>query len=126
MNSSTRLLRCICDETRFEMLGMLLEHKSLCVGDFVGAMDRDQPLISHHLRQLRECGIVSSRQDGKKTMYMIANTMLAELISGIMDAGRKMPDLCAVLDDDDNNNDDTSSPVRNSCNCGVLTTHNVV
>ncbi len=95
-NSSAWLLRCICDETRFSMLEMMLQDRSgVSVGWLASSLGRDQPLISHHLRRLRECGIVTSRQDGKRAMYSISSPRLADLIAEIAEAGREMPNLCA-------------------------------
>lgn len=88
------LLKCICDETRFEILEMLQKSKELCVNDFVEKMEKDQPLISHHLKTLRKCGIVKSREEGKKAMYSISNRQLSELISNITNASKKIPVLC--------------------------------
>lgn len=88
------LLKCICDETRFEILEMLQKSKELCVNDFVEKMEKDQPLISHHLKTLRKCGIVKSREEGKKAMYSISNQQLSELISNITNASKKIPVLC--------------------------------
>ena len=88
------LLKCICDETRFEILEMLQKNRELCVSDFVEKMEKDQPLISHHLKTLRKCGIVKSRDEGKKAMYSISNRQLSELISNITNASKKIPILC--------------------------------
>lgn len=88
------LLKCICDDTRFEILEMLQKDKELCVSDFVDKLEKDQPLISHHLKTLKNCGIVISRNEGKKAMYKISNNHLAELISNITKASKKMPILC--------------------------------
>ena len=63
------LLKCICDETRFEILELLQKDDELCVNDFVEELKKDQPLVSHHLKTLKQCGIVKSRNEGKKTMY---------------------------------------------------------
>jgi predicted transcriptional regulator len=38
------LLKCICDETRFEILESLQKDKELCVNDFVKKLNKDQPL----------------------------------------------------------------------------------
>ena len=89
------LLKCICDETRFEILEMLQKNKELCVNDFVEKIKKDQPLISHHLKTLKICGIVKSRDQGKKAMYSIANNQLYELISNITNASKKIPNLCS-------------------------------
>ena len=88
------LLRCICDETRFEILEILQTNEEACVNEFVEKMKKDQPLISHHLKTLKKCGIVKSRDEGKKSMYSISNHQLSELISNITKASKKIPVLC--------------------------------
>ena len=89
------LLKCICDDTRFEILEMLQNEKELCVNDFVKKMKKDQPLISHHLKTLKKCGIVKSRDEGKKAMYSISNQQLSGLISNITKTSEKIPVLCS-------------------------------
>jgi len=88
------LLKCICDETRFEILELLQKNKELCVNDFVEEMKKDQPLVSHHLKRLKQCGIVNSRDSGKKTFYEISSAQLSELITNITKASKKIPTLC--------------------------------
>ena len=88
------LLKCICDETRFDILALLQKNNELCVTDFVEELKKDQPLISHHLKTLKQCGIVKSREDGKKMMYRISNDQLSELITNITTASKKIPVLC--------------------------------
>ena len=93
MNGVT-LLRCICDDTRFEILDLLEKRREMCVGDFVSIMKKDQPLVSHHLKTLRRCGVVKSKADGKKMVYSIASRQLSDLIAGITQASREIPSLC--------------------------------
>jgi len=88
------LLKCICDETRFEILELLQKDKELCVNDFVVKLKKDQPLVSHHLKTLKKCGIVKSREQGKKAMYAISNNQLSELISNVTKTSKKIPILC--------------------------------
>ncbi|MCV0367214.1 MAG: metalloregulator ArsR/SmtB family transcription factor [Nitrosopumilus sp.] len=89
------LLKCICDETRFGILELLQKNKELCVNDFVEKLKKDQPLVSHHLKTLKKCGIVKSRDEGKKAMYSISNDQLSVLISNITNASKKIPVLCS-------------------------------
>ena len=89
------LLRCICDETRFEILELLQKNKEFCVNDFVNKLKKEQPLVSHHLKTLKKCGIVKSRDEGKKAMYSISNKQLSELISNITKTSKKIPVLCS-------------------------------
>lgn len=88
------LLKCICEDTRFEILEMLQKSKELCVNDLVDAMKKDQPLVSHHLKTLKNCRIVKTRMDGKKVIYSIANSELSGLIADITKTSKKMPALC--------------------------------
>ncbi|HJM25911.1 MAG TPA: metalloregulator ArsR/SmtB family transcription factor [Nitrosopumilus sp.] len=88
-------MKCICDETRFEILELLQKDSELCVNDFVEKLKKDQPLISHHLKTLRKCGIVKSRDEGKKAMYAISNKQLSELISNVTKTSNKIPVLCS-------------------------------
>ena len=88
------LLKCICDETRFEILELLQKDKELCVNDFVEKLNKDQPLVSHHLKTLKKCGIVKSRNQGKKAMYAISSNQLSELISNVTKTSKKIPILC--------------------------------
>ena len=92
------LLKCICNETRFEILELLQKNKELCVNDFVMKLKKDQPLVSHHLKTLKKCGIVKSRDEGKKAMYTITNNQLSKLISNVIKTSKKIPILCT--DDD--------------------------
>ena len=89
------LLKCICDDTRFEILELLQKNKELCVNDFVKKLKKDQPLVSHHLKTLKKCGIVKSREEGKKAMYTISNSQLSELISNITKTSKEIPSLCS-------------------------------
>ena len=89
------LLKCICDETRFEILELLQKNKELCVNDLVNELKKDQPLVSHHLKTLKKCGIVKSRDEGKKAMYTISNKQLSELISIVTKTSKKIPILCS-------------------------------
>jgi len=89
------LLKCICNETRYEILELLQINQELCVNDFVEKLDKDQPLISHHLKTLKKCGIVKSRDEGKKAMYTISSNQLSKLISNITRTSKKIPVLCS-------------------------------
>ena len=89
------LLKCICDKTRFEILDLLQKNEELCVNDLVEKLEKNQPLVSHHLKILKKCGIVKSRDQGKKSMYAISNDQLSELISNVTKTSKKIPILCS-------------------------------
>ncbi len=74
-----RFLRCIGEPTRLQILKMLAEGER-CVGEVARILNKEQSLISHHLRALRGCGIVKERQEAQKVYYKLTDVRLARLI----------------------------------------------
>jgi ArsR family transcriptional regulator len=72
-------LRCIGEPTRLRIIN-LLGGGELCVGDICRAIGKGQPLVSHHLHALRECGIVCSRQENQRVIYRLRDENLAKLV----------------------------------------------
>ncbi len=89
------LLRCICDETRFAILETLGTGGELSVGQIAAALERDQPLVSHHLRILKGCGVLACRADGRRSLYRISSTRISSLIADILEASDRINSLCA-------------------------------
>ena len=65
------MLRALGDETRLRILESLFV-KDKCVTDLGRKIRRGQPHVSHHLRILREAGLVEGLRDGKRVCYRIA------------------------------------------------------
>ena len=59
------------DPTRLALAHALLGGEELCVCDLSWVMERPENLVSHHLRTLRQAGIVSSRREGKMVLYSL-------------------------------------------------------
>lgn len=77
--SQARFLKCIGEHTRLKILKLLVDGDR-CVGEIVRGTSREQSLISHHLRVLKDCNIVISRQEAQKVYYRLADPRLAELV----------------------------------------------
>ena len=92
-----QLLKCISEETRFSILEILQKNDEMSVNDLATKLKKDQPLISHHLRALKECNFVKTRENGKMSMYSIANKDVSKLISNIVNTSEKMAQCCDGL-----------------------------
>ncbi len=93
MNGLT-LLKCICEDTRFNILELLQKNKEMSVNELVSKLKKDQPLVSHHLKALKECKIVNFKENGKSAMYFISSKEISKLISDIVKTGEKMVTIC--------------------------------
>jgi ArsR family transcriptional regulator len=78
-SQQARFLRCIGEPTRLRIIKLLSEGEKH-VADICQAIGKDQPLVSHHLRALRECGIVSARQETQKVYYRLCDKGMASLV----------------------------------------------
>lgn len=65
--------RALSDPTRLTLAAALREGEELCVCDISWVVGRSQNLVSHHLRALRDRGLVRSRRDGKLVMYSLTS-----------------------------------------------------
>jgi len=63
--------RALSDSTRLMLAAALLEASELCVCDLAWIAERSQTLVSHHVRALRNHGVVRSRREGKMVMYSL-------------------------------------------------------
>lgn len=72
------ILRAVGDPTRLTILESLLTQEK-CVGDLVRELNRPQPYISHHLRILRQAGLIEGQRDGKQICYRIVPHMQSAL-----------------------------------------------
>lgn len=62
------------DPTRLSLLLALDAAQELCVCDLTWIVGRTQNLVSHHLRKLRDSGMVESRRDAKIVFYSLTDT----------------------------------------------------
>jgi ArsR family transcriptional regulator, arsenate/arsenite/antimonite-responsive transcriptional repressor len=64
--------KALSDETRLDMLALLLDNDELCVCDFVGALGLTQSKASRHLRYLYNAGLVADRRAGLWMHYRLS------------------------------------------------------
>lgn len=80
--------KALGDPGRLRLLSLIAAHESgeACVCDLTGPVGLSQPTVSHHLKVLREAGLVTSERRGTWVHYRIAPGALAEL-AGILGEG---------------------------------------
>jgi len=87
--------KALSDDTRLQIMMLLLEHEELCVCDFVGALGQSQSKVSRHLRYLYHAGLVKDRREGLWMHYRIspdltpAQSTIVAALSEAVDEERK-------------------------------------
>lgn len=73
--------RALGDPVRLRLLGLLLaaEDGEVCACDLTEPLGRSQPTVSHHLKVLREAGLVRATRRGTNMLYAVRTDQLAAL-----------------------------------------------
>jgi DNA-binding transcriptional ArsR family regulator len=76
--------KALGDPTRLAIALALRRGESACVCDLAWIVDRDERLVSHHLRHLKSIGLASSERDGKMVMYELTRrgALLVQALEG--------------------------------------------
>ena len=74
-----KTLKVLGDPNRIKIVEMLRNGEQ-CQCDIVPLIKQSQPTVSRHLRLLEENGVLSSRRDGVKMMYRIADPSVLQII----------------------------------------------
>jgi ArsR family transcriptional regulator len=74
------VLRALAEPVRLALVDEL-ERENLCACELRERLDLSAPLLSHHLRVLREAGIVHTRKAGRRLEVTLDRDALARLAS---------------------------------------------
>jgi ArsR family transcriptional regulator len=77
--------KALGDPVRLRLLSLIAAHAGgeACVCDLTGAFDLSGPTISHHLKVLREAGLIGSERRGTWVFYRVLPETLRQLSSVI-------------------------------------------
>jgi ArsR family transcriptional regulator len=75
------LFKAIADPVRLRLLSLIACHEGgeACVCDLTSAFELTAPTISHHLKVLKQAGLIDSQRRGTWVYYWINPTVLARL-----------------------------------------------
>jgi ArsR family transcriptional regulator, arsenate/arsenite/antimonite-responsive transcriptional repressor len=71
--------KSLADPTRIAIVNRLAAAEEVCVCDLTDAFDLTQPTISHHLRVLREAGLVDAERRGTWSYYRLVPEAIERL-----------------------------------------------
>ncbi len=79
IDPDVRLLAALADPARLEIVRELAGSSEVCACDLTECCGVSQPTVSHHLRVLREAGVVVSDRRGSNVFYRISPDLLERL-----------------------------------------------
>ncbi len=78
-----RTLKAIAHPTRVGILKLLVNNERMSVGDICKSLESEQSLTSHHLANMRDCGVLSHERDGKQIFYSLLMKEAGDLLVSI-------------------------------------------
>jgi ArsR family transcriptional regulator len=90
--SAVVLFKALSDPIRLRLLSLIASHSGseACVCELTGFFDVSEPTISHHLKALREAGLVTSERRASWVYYRVVPDALSGL-SALLDATGTTP-----------------------------------
>jgi len=73
------MFKALGDPVRLRLMSMIASQSEACVCDLTGAFSVSGPTISHHLKVLREAGLVDSERRGTWVYYRVRPAALDQL-----------------------------------------------
>ncbi len=74
-----RRFAALADPIRLRLLSLIAAADEVCACDLLEPVDRSQPTVSHHTKQLAEAGLIVGEKRGRWTWWRVAPDAVAEL-----------------------------------------------
>jgi ArsR family transcriptional regulator len=79
------MFKALGDPVRLRLMSLIASTSEACVCDLTGGFDIGAPTVSHHLRVLREAGLVDCERRGTWVYYWVRPEALTQL-GALLDA----------------------------------------
>ena len=85
-------LKALADPVRLRLFSAIASHAGgeACVCDVSGGVDVSQPTVSHHLKVLRDAGLLTSQRRASWVYYAVVPEALRD-ISALLDLATPVP-----------------------------------
>lgn len=79
VHRAAEMFAILANETRINILRLLAEEEQ-CVHDIADALDMEISNISHHLRRMKDAGVVTARKEGRHKYYRVTDDHVTTLV----------------------------------------------
>lgn len=89
----SRVFKALGDPVRLRLLSLIASHEGgeACVCDLTGVFDLSGPTISHHLKVLREAGLITGDRRGTWIYYRVQPHALQQLSDVLVPGSADVP-----------------------------------
>ena len=77
-----KIFRALSDPVRLSILDFLRDGEK-CVCEIIPYVKLIQPVVSRHLKILKECGILRDRKDGNRRLYSVTDQRIFKVVDDV-------------------------------------------
>jgi ArsR family transcriptional regulator len=77
-----RIFKALSDPARLKIIEFLRDGEK-CVCEIIPHVNMVQPLVSRHLKILKDCGLVKDRKDGNWRHYSVTDTKIFKIVDAV-------------------------------------------
>ena len=81
------LFKALGDENRLRILKLVSQGEDLCACRILDELDITQPTLSHHMKILKDAGLISARKQGRWMHYSISENAINKGVEFMEAAG---------------------------------------
>ena len=81
------LFKALGDENRLRILKLVSQGEDLCACRILDELDITQPTLSHHVKILKDAGLISARKQGRWMHYSLNREVVGALASLLEELG---------------------------------------
>jgi DNA-binding transcriptional ArsR family regulator len=84
MRELADIFKALGDDTRLQIMALLIQHGELCVCDIENVLEATQSKTSRHLRYLANAGLVTHRREGTWAYYRLSDDAPVKRIRNLL------------------------------------------
>jgi len=81
LEKSTEVLRAVAHPIRISIVKLLKDVEYLSVTEIYEKLNIEQAVASHHLRIMKDKGVLNMRRSGKNSLYFLSSDHFVELLT---------------------------------------------
>jgi ArsR family transcriptional regulator, arsenate/arsenite/antimonite-responsive transcriptional repressor len=78
-----KISKALADGTRYKILKTLMDKGEISCGELESHFTLSQPTISHHLKILYDCGLITAQKDGQHSLLSVNKKILQKYLQTI-------------------------------------------
>lgn len=72
------VIKALAHPTRLRIVDFLLSNGEACVCDIAAFVQASQPMVSKHMAQMRDAGVLESRKEGSMVFYKVSTPCIQD------------------------------------------------